>query len=65
MTSNDYLAKDYSAVQRLTGRGDNSAAIIIYTSKDQPGGGDAVLESFFLTNYEAINALLLKTRLGK
>ena len=65
LTSNDYLAKVYSAVQRLTGRGDNSAAIIIYTSKDQPGGGDAVLESFFSTNYEAINALLLKTRLGK
>ena len=65
LTSSDYLAKVYSAVQRLSGRGDNSAAIVIYTSKDQPGGGDAVLESFFLTNYEAINALLLKTQLGK
>ena len=65
LTSSDYLAKVYSTVQRLTGRGDNSAAIIIYTSKDQPGGGDAVLESFFLTNYEAINALLLKTRQSK
>ena len=65
LTSSDYLAKVYSAVQRLTGRGDNSAAIVIYASKDQPGGADAVLESFFLTNYEAINALLLKTRQGK
>ena len=65
LTSSDYLAKVYSALQRVTGRGDNSAAIIIYTSKDQPGGGDAVLESFLLTNYEAINALLLKTRQGK
>ncbi len=65
LTSNDYLAKVYSAVQRLTGRGDNSAAIIISTSKDQPGGGDAVLESFLLTNYEAINALLVKTQQGK
>ena len=65
LTSNDYLAKVYSAVQRLTGRGDNSAALIIYAPKDQAGGADAVLESFLLTNYQAINALLLKTRQGQ
>ena len=65
LTSSDYLAKVYSAVQRLTGRGDNSAAIIAYTLKDQPGGADAVLESFLSTNYDAINALLLTTRQSK
>ena len=65
LTSSDYLAKVYSAVQRLTGRGDNSAAIIVYTPKDQPGSADAVLESFLSTNYDAIDALLLKTRQGK
>lgn len=64
LTSSDYAAKVYSAVQRLTGRGDNSAVIVIYTPKDQPGGGDAVLESFLVANYDAINALLLKARLG-
>ena len=62
LTSSDYLAKVYSAVQRLTGRGDNSAAIVVYTSKEQAGGGDAVLESFLAANYDAINALLLKAR---
>ena len=65
LTSSDYLAKVYSAVQRLTGRGDNSAAIIVYTLKDQPGGADDVLASFLSTNYEAINALLLKARQSK
>lgn len=65
LTSSDYLAKVYSAVQRLTGRGDNSAAIIIYTAKDQPLSGDAVLESFLSANYDAIDALLLKTRQSK
>ena len=65
LTSSDYLAKVYSAVQRLTGRGDNSAAIIVYTLKDQPGGADEVLASFLSTNYEAINALLLKARQSK
>ena len=65
LTSSDYLAKVYSAVQRLTGRGDNSAAIIVYTPKDQPGGADAALESFLAANYDAINALLLNARHGK
>lgn len=65
LTSSDYLAKVYSAVQRLTGRGDNSAVIVIYTPKDQPAGGDAVLESFLVANYDAINALLLKARQGQ
>jgi hypothetical protein len=49
----------------LTGRGDNSAAIVVYALKDQPGGADAALESFLTANYDAINALLLKARQGK
>ena len=65
LTSSDYLAKVYSAVQRLTGRGDNSAAIVIYTPKEQAGGADAVLESFMVANHDAINALLLKARPGQ
>ncbi len=62
MTASDYLAKVYTAFYRLTGQGDDSAVIIVYTAKDQPGGGDAGLESFLSTNYEAVNALLLKMR---
>jgi exosortase A len=65
LTSSDYAAKVYSAVQRLSGQGDYSAAIVIYTPKDQPGGADAVLESFLVANYGAINTLLLKTRRGQ
>jgi EpsI family protein len=65
LTSSDYLAKVYSAVQRLTGRGDNSAAIVIYTPKEQAGGGDAVLEAFLAANYGSINALLLNARRGQ
>ena len=64
LTSSDYLAKVYSAVQRLMGRGDNSAVIVLYTPKAQAGGDEAVLESFMVANYDAINALLLKARPG-
>lgn len=62
LTSSDYLAKAYSAFYRLTGRGDGSAVIIVYTPKDAPGGADTVLASFLTANYPAIDRLLLKTR---
>ena len=65
LTSNDYLAKAYSAFYRLTGRGDDSAVIIVYTPKGAPGGADTVLASFLTDNYPAINRLLLKTRQDK
>ncbi len=65
VTASDYLAKAYGALYRLIGRGDDSAVIIAYTSKDQAGGAEAVLESFLSTNYAAINELLLKTRQNK
>ncbi len=58
LTSSDYLAKVYSAFYQLIGRGDDSAAIIVYTSKDQAGGAEAVLESFLAANYAAIDELL-------
>lgn len=62
LTASDYLAKAYGAYDRLMGRGDDSAVIVVYTHKDQPGGAEAVLQSFFSTNYAAINELLLKTQ---
>jgi EpsI family protein len=65
MTASDYLAKAYGAFYRLTGRGDDSAVIIVYTPKDQSGGAEAVLESFLSDNYVTINELLLKTRQNK
>lgn len=62
LTASDHLAKAYNAFYRLTGRGDDSAVIIVYTAKDQAGDEQAVLESFLSANYAAINELLLKTQ---
>lgn len=62
LTSSDYLAKVYGALYRLIGRGDDSSVIILHTAKEQAGGEEALLESFFTTNYPAINELLLKTK---
>ena len=58
LTANDCLAKAYSVFYRLTGRGDDSAVIVVYTPKDQTGGAESVLESFLMDNYPSINALL-------
>lgn len=65
LTASDYLAKVHGAYDRLMGRGDDSAVIIVYTRKDQPAGAEAVLQSFFSTNYEAINELLLTMQKNK
>ncbi|MEO9041776.1 MAG: exosortase A [Rhodoferax sp.] len=62
LTSSDYVAKAYSAFYRLTGRGDDSAVIIVYTRKEHVAGAEGVLQSFLSANYATINELLLKTR---
>lgn len=61
MTS-DYLAKAYGAYERLLGRGDDSAVIVVYTRKDQGVAGDTVLESFLSANFEAVDGLLRNTQ---
>ena len=58
LTASDYLAKVYSAVYRLLGRGDDSAVIVVYTVKGQPGAAQATLQNFLATNYQQINAIL-------
>lgn len=63
-TASDYLAKAYSAWFRLTGRGDDSAVIIVYTTKDQVVGSERVLQEFLSDNLTAIEALLARTRRG-
>lgn len=65
LTSSDYLAKIYSALYRMTGRGDDSAVILVYTPKEQAAGADSVLQSFLSTNYESIQLLLRNAQLGK
>jgi len=58
LTANDYLAKAYSAFKQLMGRGDESAAIIVYTLGDTPQRRQEALRSFLRDNYGAIDALL-------
>ncbi len=65
LTTSDYLAKVYSAFYRLTGQGDDSAVIVVYTPKDGADNPEALLESFMSTNYPAINEVLQKTRASK
>ena len=65
LTASDYLAKVYSAVYRLMGRGDNSAVIVLYTANDSAGSAEATLESFLTANYGAINTLLQQAKAGR
>lgn len=66
LTSNDYLAKLYSAFYRLIGRGDDSAVLVLYTPKDdQAGNADALLAAFVSDNHAAINTLLAGARRAK
>ena len=60
LTASDYVAKVYSAIYRLMGRGDDSAVVIVYTPKDRTGNADGTLQSFLTANYGAIDALLRK-----
>lgn len=62
ITASDHLAKIYSAWYRLMGRGDDSAAIIVYTPRGASVNAEAVLESFLSANYGTINELLRKAR---
>jgi len=65
LTASDYLAKVYSAVYQLMGRGDDSAVIVVYTAKDASATAEATLESFLAANYGAIDALLRQAKTGK
>jgi EpsI family protein len=62
LTSSDYLAKAYSAMERLLGRGDYSAVIILYTVKSQTDDADATLQAFLSANYGAIDASLRQAK---
>ena len=61
-TSNDYLAKAWTALLRLAGKGDDSAVIILYTAETQPGQADQVIASFVKDSIGRIEASLQKTR---
>ena len=62
LTANDYWAKAYTALARLLGHGDDSAGIVIYTSREGVGIAEKTLDDFVRTAGPAIEAALQKTR---
>jgi len=62
LTASDFKAKVYTALSRITGQGDDSAVIIVYAPKEQPGGGDAALEAFIHLAWPEIESVLRRTR---
>lgn len=68
LTASDYLAKVYSAVYRLLGRGDDSAVIVIYTPREPgsaAGAPEATLQRFLDANFDQINQILVAARRQK
>jgi EpsI family protein len=61
-TSNDVKAKLLSAWDRLRGRGDDSAAVILFTSDAQPEVAEKALESFLSSNRHTIEGSLTAAR---
>jgi exosortase A len=59
LTSSDHLAKVYSALDRLLGRGDESSVIVLYANKGQ--NGEQALDAFIAENSSGINAMLKRT----
>jgi exosortase A len=62
LTSNDYAAKAYSAVNQILGRGDESAVIVVYTLGGSEGAATPALEKFLRENYGALDNFLQQTR---
>jgi exosortase A len=58
----DLEAKFRVAVDRLLGRGDDAAVIVVYARRDASGTADAALEAFVRENLGAIEAVLVRTR---
>jgi exosortase A len=63
LTASDVRAKLYGAWQRLAGRGDDAAALIVYTLRDAaaPGRAEADLQDFLQQHWPAIEAQLRQT----
>ena len=58
LTASDYIGKAWLAYFKLTGQGDDSAAVVIYAPEDQPGGGEAALEAYLAEAGSGIGKLL-------
>ena len=62
VTASDYLGKAWLAFSRLTGQGDDSAAVVLYAPEDQPGGAEGALEAFVAGGGSGIAAVLADAR---
>lgn len=64
LTTSDYLAKAYNAFDKLTGRGDDSAVIVVTTPMNGPADRNAAatLESFVAAAQPQISARLAAIR---
>jgi EpsI family protein len=60
-TSSDAIAKAYVALDRLLGRGDDSAELIVYVGGTTPAEAERTLQSFIQDNVGALDALLAQT----
>jgi hypothetical protein len=49
-------------MNRMLGRGDDSAAIIVYSPKDLSGSSQTALNEFVTVNGEIINKMLKQTQ---
>nr|WP_315191432.1 exosortase A [uncultured Albidiferax sp.] len=61
-TDNDYKAKVHGAMQRLFGRGDDSAIILLYAQDDGEGLAKKSMEKFLQDNYAEIKLMLEAAR---
>jgi EpsI family protein len=62
LTASDMLAKLYTALARLTGRGDDSAVVIVYTRRERPGEAEATLDKFLRDAGPTLEKMLDDTR---
>jgi exosortase A len=62
LTSREALAKAYTAFSRLTGRGDDSAVVIVYTPDDRTSDAAATLDRFVRDAGPALGKMLEDTR---
>jgi exosortase A len=62
LTSSDAVAKARIAWRRLTGRGDDSAVIVVYTPVADGVGAETTLQSFMREAWPSIAAVLSDTR---
>lgn len=58
LVNNDYLAKVYSALYQLLGRGDDSAVLVLYTPLHSGNDANAALAAFLSDGYDGIDKAL-------